>query len=259
MFSLGCFSQAKYVEVYIDNGEFIKGELVAIGNDILLIKSGERIESVERKNVSLVLPAETKRTSTPRASGSSTGSYRNARPSSYSQYSISSATRQPRARYNLLDNKWMSEVGGGLYPFTPFAIDFSFTQWKRIGKTWAVGAGISWDFSTYSMAKFSLHGRKFLKSEGVVKPFINATGGWSPTAGFFGPFQFGWGWLDISNIQQGTGGLGVLLDSGSRIGFVGQFGFAATFYSTEELTWDNRQIIASYQHYGPYLLMSLIF
>ena len=247
------FSQAKYVEIFVDNGEYIKGELIAIGSDILLVRSGDRVESIERESIRLVLPTKPSKQSS-RISTRTTGSYRNAaRPTA------SNRPQLKHASYNLLDNKWMTEVSGGFYPITPFVVDMPFTQWKRLGGSWALGAGVSWNFSDYSMAKFSLQGRKFLSKNGVAKPFLNASAAWSPTAGFFGNTGWGVQFLEFSPVKQVTGGLGILIDTGQKLGLTGQLGFAATYYSTEEVSWDNRRIIASYQHYGPYLLMGFIF
>ena len=71
------FSQAKYVEIFVDNGEYIKGELIAIGSDILLVRSGDRVESIERESIRLVLPTKPSKQSS-RISTRTTGSYRNA-------------------------------------------------------------------------------------------------------------------------------------------------------------------------------------
>ena len=175
-------------EVYLKNGEFYKGEIIAVGTDILLIKTEERIFSIDRPSIRYV--------------------FRDPQISSYSRPSSYQPVQRKPESFDTLDRFYLIEIGGGLYSFSNFALSMYAIHWFKLDNKWSLGALGSLDFSKYVMFRFGVQAkRSFVMSESVRSYFLGGVGVGPWAANFINTDNFDVVDTDFSTIFQSNVGV----------------------------------------------------
>lgn len=241
-------------QVYLKNGEFYQGQIIAIGNEVVLIKSTDRIFSVDRIDVNYVFRNGEQRRFSPTLRTTSSPSI-----SSYSR----EEDEDEGAWFNPLDRKLVFELGFGIHVFSPFAVKFSFTNWYNINERWSTGLGFNFDFFRYGMTRWTLHAKRFGRSWNNSKAYTTAAFGVSSWQSDFQTDAWGGPTAEISNVVQGNVGAGIWSDTGLGLVFTIEMGVSALGFSTEETIIDpwlgNRTQTTQQFIIGPYLHTGMVF
>lgn len=210
-------------KVYLTNGEYYEGQIVAISADNILLRSGGvNIISIDRSKVLYVF--KTKSINTPAMT--MTG------PSDAPE-------RIPYKYLGAHGRKYFSEIEGALTFASPFAVKFGFMEWRNFNEHWSVGLGTSMQFFRFSMMMLDGSVRRYFTGTERRKAFVDARGGVSYYVGM--TQMNGWFWYpyQFSPVTQVGAGAGFLFDTGMGLGFTTRMGFSGLWYTlTENYTPD---------------------
>lgn len=237
-------AQAQQDEVFLYNGEFYQGKIIAIGHSQVLIQTEERIFSIERADIRYVF--RTKERWEVRRSQTTQQSARTQEPS-----------------FDTLDRAYMLELGGGLYTFSGFALSMHAIHWIRLKKDWSLGVIGALDFSRYVMLRFGVQAKKTFMPAARQRPYFVGGASIGPLAGnFVSNISFG-GQSDFSPVVQTHLGGGIWYDTGYKLAFTIEGGMALTYFTVER-TFNNgfNQIRRSTEvnlNGGPYFRVGIVF
>lgn len=230
-------------EVYLKNGEFYSGEIIAVGTDILLIRTAERIFSIQRPDIRYV--------------------FREQEPINYTSPSTYQPVERKPEVFDTLDRFYLIEVGGGLYSFSNFALSMYAIHWFRINDKWSLGAIGALDFSKYVMFRLGVQTKRtFVMSESVRSYFLGgvAIGPWA--ANFINNTAFNVIDTEFSPVFQTNFGAGIWFDTGSKIAFIGEGGLSINRFRVTETVRDfagNRSNVIDALNVGPYFKVGMVF
>lgn len=202
-------------KIYLNNGEYYEGQVVAISSDQILLKSGVNIISIDRDKVLYVF--EDKRLAPVRTP------------------SVQSTNENAKIPYKPLNKKYYAEIDAGITFGNPFAISFGFMEWRALNDNWQVGLGTSMKFFRYSMMTFDGGVRRYFPGKKRRKAFVDAVAGISYYEGMT-QANGGWWWYpyDFSPVKQVEVGGGYQFDTGMGIAFISKLAFSGTWYSLTE-------------------------
>ncbi|NQV53486.1 MAG: hypothetical protein HQ500_09910 [Flavobacteriales bacterium] len=232
-------------EVYLLNGEYFKGEIVAIGTNVLLIKSEDRVFSVDRSRVKYVFREKT-----------TTQSYSSA------SNSYTPVQRKPEV-FSPLDRVYLIEVGGGLYTFSNFALSMHLIHWFKLNDAWSIGALGSLDLSKYVMLRFGVRAKRSWQISEQSKSYFVGGVAVGPWADYF--IDLGNAWQvdgDFSAVFQTNLGGGLWYDTGSKLAIVGEGGLSLNHFTLRETVsdWQGARINDNvFTNIGPYFRVSIVF
>ncbi|MEZ4720531.1 MAG: hypothetical protein R2813_01480 [Flavobacteriales bacterium] len=209
-------------KVYLKNGESYVGEIMAISDSYLLVKSYPNVVSIERSKVLYVLSSEKEiiKPSSPKA-----------HPKAPKEKAMITALP--------LTKKWLGEAEMGLTFANPFAIRMGYKEWCRLNDRWQLGLGTSLQFFRYSMMNLNASGRMFMGKKLYFKSFLEGEFGLSyfehitqiglNMSEFFQPYPF-----DFSLVKQGSLGAGLWLDTSMGVALTTKLSISTTWYTLEE-------------------------
>lgn len=232
-------------EVYLLNGEYFKGEIIAIGTDAVLIKSEERVFSVDRSRVKYVF----RQKSTAPLPSSTSSSY-------------TPVQRKPEV-FKPLDRMYLIEVGGGLYTFSNFALSMHLIHWFKLNDNWSIGALGALDLSKYVMLRFGARAKRSWQVSEQSKSYFVGGVAVGPWADYF--IDLGNAWQvdgDFSTVFQSNLGGGLWCDTGSKLAIVGEGGLSLNHFTLRETVsdWQGARINDNvFTNIGPYFRASIVF
>ncbi len=235
-------AQAQSDEVYLLNGEGFKGRIVAIGEDVLIMRSGDRVDSISRANIHYVLTAKPKD-----------------RKAEY--FSDSRSTRS--TAFDTLDRVYMFEVGGGLYTFSNFALSLHSIHWVRFSSEWSLGVLGALEFSRFVMLRFGVQGKRTFSLGLRHKPYFVcgvAVGPWAGT--FIDVNSFSRVGSEFSPILQGNIGGGLWYDTTFKMALTAEGGLSYYQFSYDEEVFvgnGTRVTRNNVTNLGPYFRLGLVF
>lgn len=232
----------KYDRLYMNNGEYVQGKIIAIGTQVVLVKLEDRVQSVPRSDVKYVFSQASNEMMKPNTTASS----------------------KKNDWFKPINKTLVTELGGGIYLLSPFTLNMSLTEWYYFSPRTAVGLMVSADFGRYAAIKFSAHVRRFFNSKSrSSKSFVTTSFGFAPFPGNFLNQALVTTEPDFSPMIHPTVGGGIWLDTGFKLAFIFEGGLSLTMFKlTEQIGgWQgaSRTQTTSFFGIGPYMRMSMAF
>lgn len=237
-------AEAQNDEVYLLNGEYFRGKIIAVGTHVLLIKSEERVFSVDRNQIKYVFREQET-------------------PYEYRTTSTYTPVQRKPDEFKPLDRFYMLEIGGGLYTFSKFAISMHLIHWFKLNDDWSLGVLGALDLSRYVMVRFGARAKRSWQITEQSKTYFVGGAAIGPWADYFINVDNVWNRDgDFSPIFQSNIGGGWWYDTGSKLAFVGEGGLSLNHFRLRETIFDwqsSRTNNNVFTNIGPYFRVSVVF